>query len=150
MKTKEEVEASPIFRIVKKGLMRKYPWIKKVMSSDDESIQKYTSMLFIEVDIDIKELADQQGWTLEPWVTDSKVYSWRGNKFTSSPYLGILVSNLYSEQARDLQNEIDSDIKRMQKSDVIPSEYKIDKTLGISNFIYYYPTPQPDNTTITN
>jgi hypothetical protein len=150
MKTKEEVEASPIFRIVKKGLMRKYPWIKKVMSSDDESIQKYTSMLFLEVDIDIKELADQQGWTLEPWVTDSKVYSWRGNKFTSSPYLGILVSNLYSDQARDLQNEIDSDIKRMQKSDVIPSEYKIDKTLGISNFIYYYPTPQPDNTTITN
>jgi hypothetical protein len=150
MKTKEEVEASPIFRIVKKGLMRKYPWIKKVMSSDDESIQKYTSMLFLEVDIDIKELADQEGWTLEPWVTDSKVYSWRGNKFTSSPYLGILVSNLYSDQARDLQNEIDSDIKRMQKSDVIPSEYKIDKTLGISNFIYYYPTPQPDNTTITN
>jgi hypothetical protein len=150
MKTKEEVEASPIFRIVKKGLMRKYPWIKKVMSSDDESIQKYTSMLFLEVDIDIKELADQQGWTLEPWVSDSKVYSWRGNKFTSSPYLGILVSNLYSDQARDLQNEIDSDIKRMQKSDVIPSEYKIDKTLGISNFIYYYPTPQPDNTTITN
>jgi hypothetical protein len=150
MKTKEEVEASPIFRIVKKGLMRKYPWIKKVMSSDDESIQKYTSMLFLEVDIDIKELADQQGWTLEPWVTDSKVYSWRGNKFTSSPYLGILVSNLYSDQARDLQNEIDSDIKRMQKSDVIPSEYKIDKTMGISNFIYYYPTPQPDNTTITN
>jgi hypothetical protein len=150
MKTKEEVEASPIFRIVKKGLMRKYPWIKKVMSSDDESIQKYTSMLFLEVDIDIKELADQQGWTLEPWVSDSKVYSWRGNKFTSSPYLGILVSNLYSDQARDLQNEIDSDIKRMQKSDVIPSEYKIDKTTGISNFIYYYPTPQPDNTTITN
>jgi len=150
MKTKEEVEASPIFRIVKKGLMRKYPWIKKVMSSDDESVQKYTSMLFLEVDIDIKELADQQGWTLEPWVTDSKVYSWRGSKFTSSPYLGILVSNLYSDQARDLQNEIDSDIKRMQKSDVIPSEYKIDKTLGISNFIYYYPTPQPDNTTITN
>jgi hypothetical protein len=150
MKTKEEVEASPIFRIVKKGLMRKYPWIKKVMSSDDESVQKYTSMLFIEVDIDIKELADQQGWTLEPWVSDSKVYSWRGNKFTSSPYLGILVTNLYSDQARDLQNEIDSDIKRMQKSDVIPSEYKIDKTMGISNFIYYYPTPQPDNTTITN
>ena len=150
MKTKEEVEASPIFRIVKKGLMRKYPWIKKVMSSDDESVQKYTSMLFLEVDIDIKELADQQGWTLEPWVSDSKVYSWRGNKFTSSPYLGILVSNLYSDQARDLQNEIDSDIKRMQKSDVIPSEYKIDKTMGISNFIYYYPTPQPDNTTITN
>jgi hypothetical protein len=150
MKTKEEVEASPIFRIVKKGLMRKYPWIKKVMSSDDESIQKYTSMLFLEVDIDIKELADQQGWTLEPWVSDSKVYSWRGNKFTSSPYLGILVTNLYSDQARDLQNEIDSDIKRMQKSDVIPSEYKIDKTMGISNFIYYYPTPQPDNTTITN
>ena len=150
MKTKEEDEASPIFRIVKKGLMRKYPWIKKVMSSDDESVQKYTSMLFLEVDIDIKELADQEGWTLEPWVTDSKVYSWRGNKFTSSPYLGILVSNLYSDQARDLQNEIDSDIKRMQKSDVIPSEYKIDKTLGISNFIYYYPTPQPDNTTITN
>ncbi len=150
MKTKEEVEASPIFRIVKKGLMRKYPWIKKVMSSDDESVQKYTSMLFLEVDIDIKELADQEGWTLEPWVTDSKVYSWRGNKFTSSPYLGMFFAKGDSDQARDLQNEIDSDIKRMQKSDVIPSEYKIDKTLGISNFIYYYPTPQPDNTTITN
>ena len=150
MKTKEEVEASPIFRIVKKGLMRKYPWIKKVMSSDDESVQKYTSMLFLEVDIDIKELADQEGWTLESWVGDSKIYSWRGREFTSSPYLAMFVVKGDSDQARELQNEIDSDIKRMQKSDVIPSEYKIDKTMGISNFIYYYPTPQPDNTTITN
>jgi hypothetical protein len=68
MKTVEEVESSPIFRIIKKGVMRKYPWIKNIVSSDEESLQKYFSMLFLEADIDIVQLSEEMGWPLEEWV----------------------------------------------------------------------------------
>ena len=144
MKTVEEVESSPIFRIIKKGVMRKYPWIKNIVSSDEESLQKYTSMLFLEADIDVIQLSEEMGWPLEEWVKNTNTYRWGMRDRMESPYLSMFFTKNDSDNARDLQNEIDSDIKRMQKSDIIPSEYKIDKTMGMSNYRYKFPTPQEE------
>ena len=69
MKTKEEVESSPMFKIVKKAIMRKYPWIKDIYAGDEEDLTKYSSMLFLDADIDAQQLADEKGWTLESWAT---------------------------------------------------------------------------------
>jgi hypothetical protein len=56
MTTKEEVEKSPIFRIIRKGLMVKYPWIKNVYIENDEDVEKYSSMMFFNVDIDAPQM----------------------------------------------------------------------------------------------
>ena len=143
MKTKEEVEASPIFRIVKKGIMRKYPWIKNVISSDDESIQKYYSMLFLEAYVDIKELSEEMGWKMERWVEDSGRYTWSLRTHMDSPYLSMFFDKDLYDEVRSLQEDVDTDLKRIQKSEAIPSEYKIDKTMGFSNYRYKFPPPPP-------
>lgn len=148
MKTKEEVESSPIFKIVKKAIMRKYPWIKDLYVGDEDNITKYNSMLFLDMDIDALQMAEQYGMTPEFWITNP---SWGfGNKaYYDSVYLTTMVSKDDYQKARDLQNDIEDEMRRIQKSDAIPSEYKIDKRFGLSTIKHHYPT-QPDNTTITN
>ena len=147
MKTKEEVESSPIFKIVKKATMMKYPWIKDMYMGDEETLTKYTSMLFVDVDIDAQQMADQYGWDLEPWVRIG--YTWDNNPYFETVYLATMVKKGDDQLARALQNDIEDQMKRIQKSNAIPSEYKIDKTIGINTIRYHFPPP-PDNTTITN
>ena len=64
MNTKAEVESSPMFKIIKKAIMRKYPWIKDIYAGDEEDMRKYSSMLFLDADIDAQQLADEKGWTM--------------------------------------------------------------------------------------
>ena len=152
MTTKAEVESSPMFKIIKRAIMRKYPWIKDVYVGDEEDISKYSSMLFLDADIDAQQLADEMGWTMEAWVDPDlqrRIYN-RDN--FNTVYLSVLFTKPFDEEARQLQNEIEDEMRRIQKSDAIPSDVKINKTLGLSNFRYNFPPPQatPDNTTITN
>ena len=152
MNTKAEVESSPMFKIIKKAIMRKYPWIKDIYAGDEEDMRKYSSMLFLDADIDAKQLADEKGWTLEQWVDPDiqrRIYK---REYFDTVYLSVLFTKPSDEEARQLQNDIDDEMKRIQKSNAIPSDIKIGKTLGLSNFRYNFPPPQatPDNTTITN
>jgi hypothetical protein len=148
MNTKAEVENSPIFKIIKKATMRKYPWIKDMYIRSDEDIKKYSSMLFIDITIDAQQLAEERGWTLESWVNPNLQRRAFGRNYANTVYLSIMFKPENSDEAMALQNEVDADMKRIQNSGSIPDEYKIDKTFGISDIRYNF--PPPDNTTITN
>jgi hypothetical protein len=150
MNTKEEVEKSPMFKIIKKAIMRKYPWIKDIYAGDEEDMKKYSSMLFLDADIDAQQLADENEWTLEQWVNPDLQRRIYNRDHFNTVYLSVLFTKPSDEEARALQNDIDDEMKRIQKSNAIPSDIKIGKTLGLSNFRYNFPPPQPDNTTITN
>jgi len=150
MNTKEEVESSPMFKIIKRAIMRKYPWIKDIYAGDEEDMRKYSSMLFLDADIDAQQLAEEKGWTLEQWVNPDLQRRIYNRDHFNTVYLSVLFTKPSDEEARELQNDIDDEMKRIQKSDAIPSDIKINKTLGLSNFRYNFPPPQPDNTTITN
>jgi hypothetical protein len=150
MNTKAEVESSPMFKIIKKAIMRKYPWIKDIYAGDEEDMKKYSSMLFLDADIDAQQLADENEWTLEQWVNPDLQRRIYNRDHFNTVYLSVLFTKPSDEEARQLQNDIDDEMKRIQKSNAIPSDIKIGKTLGLSNFRYNFPPPQPDNTTITN
>ena len=150
MTTKEEVEKSPMFKIIKRAIMMKYPWIKDIYAGDEEDMRKYSSMLFLDADIDAQQLADERGWTLESWASPDKQRTPRNRDHFDTVHLSVLFTKPSDEEARELQNDIDREMKRIQKSDAIPSDIKIGKTLGLSVFRYNFPPPQPDNTTITN
>ena len=150
MNTKAEVESSPMFKIIKKAIMRKYPWIKDIYAGDEEDMKKYSSMLFLDADIDAQQLADENEWTLEQWVNPDLQRRIYNRDHFNTVYLSVLFTKPSDEEARELQNDIDYEMKRIQKSNAIPSDIKIGKTLGLSVFRYNFPPPQPDNTTITN
>ena len=142
MNTKEEVESSPMFKIIKKAIMRKYPWIKDIYAGDEEDMKKYSSMLFLDADIDAQQLADENEWTLEQWVNPDLQRRIYNRDHFNTVYLSVLFTKPSDEEARQLQNDIDDEMKRIQKSNAIPSDIKIGKTLGLSNFRYNFPPPQ--------
>jgi len=148
MTTKAEVEKSPIFKILKRAITRKYPWIKDMYVGNEEDINKYSSMLFLDADVDAQQLADEKGWTMEEWTTPSiqrRVYK---RDHFDTVYLSIFYTKPFDEEARQLQNQVEEEMRRIQKSDAIPEDVKIRKTIGLSNLRYNF--PPPDNTTITN
>jgi hypothetical protein len=142
MTTKEEVEKSPMFKIIKKAIMRKYPWIKDIYAGDEEDLKKYSSMLFLDADIDAQQLADEKGWTMEQWAAPDKQRRAYNRNYFDTVYLSVLFTKPSDEEARELQNDIDDEMKRIQKSNAIPSDIKINKTLGLSRFRYNFPPPQ--------
>ena len=152
MTTKAEVESSPMFKIIKRAIMRKYPWIKDMYVGNEDDINKYSSMLFLDADVDAQQLADEKGWTMEQWTApDIQRRVYKKDHF-DTVYLSIFFTKPFDEEARQLQNQIEEEMKRIQKSDAIPSDIKINKTIGLSNLRYNFPPPQstPDNSTITN
>lgn len=145
MTTKEEVEKSPIFRIIRKGLMVKYPWIKNIYIEDDEDVEKYSSMIFFNVDIDALQMLESVGATPEKWMDPTL---WRrvwARDHYDSVYLTTFGTSEDRQKLKDLQDDLDADIKRIQKSQAIPSEYRdqFKKTFGASSFRWNFPPPEP-------
>ena len=141
MKTKAEVESSPIFKIIKRAIMRKYPWVKDMYVGDEEDISRYNSMLFLDMEIDGLQMVEQYGWTPEFWITNP-TWGFQRKPYYDSAYLTTMVSKDDYQEARDVQNDIEDEMRRIQKSDAIPSEYKINKSFGLSTIRHLYPPPQ--------
>ena len=145
MTTKEEVEKSPIFRIIRRGLMVKYPWIKNVYIDNDEDVEKYSSMMFFNVDIDAPQMFESVGATPEKWMDPTMIRKvWRRDYY-DSVYLTTFGSSEDRDKLKGLQDDLDADIKRIQKSQAIPSEYRnqFKKTFGASSFRWNFPPPEP-------
>lgn len=144
MTTKEEVEKSPIFRIIRRGLMVKYPWIKNIYIDDDEDVQKYSSMIFFDVEIDAPMMFESVGATPEKWMDTSLIRKIWNRDYYDSVYLTTFGSSEDRDKLKDLQDELDADVKRIQKSQAIPEEFRYkDKTFGASSFRWNFPPPEP-------
>jgi hypothetical protein len=146
MTTKEEVEKSPIFRIIRRGLMVKYPWIKNVYIDNDEDVEKYSSMMFFNVDIDAPQMFESVGATPEKWMDPTMIKKvWRRDYY-DSVYLTTFGSSEDRDKLKGLQDDLDADIKRIQKSQAIPSEYRdqFKKTFGASSFRWNFPPPEEE------
>lgn len=65
--TVDQVKDSYMFRIVKRALMKQYPWIKDV-EVDEEDFENYKHNIFINVFVDPSILADENDWTVASWV----------------------------------------------------------------------------------
>lgn len=143
MTTKEEVEKSPIFKIIKKGLMVKYPWIKNVYVDSDEDVQKYHSMLFINMDIDLPKLLQSADATIASWVNTEVMRKVWGRGHYDTVYLSTFVTDEDRDKMKDIQDDLEADVKRMQKSQAIPEEFRYnDKSFGVSSFKWIFPPPE--------
>jgi hypothetical protein len=143
MNTKELVESSPIFKIIKKGLMVKYPWIKNVYVDSDEDIQKYHSMIFLNMDIDLPQLLQSVDATPSSWVHTEIMRKVWGRDHYDTVYLSTFVRDEDRDKMKEVQDDVEADVKRMQKSLAIPEEFRYkDKSFGVSSFRWVFPPPE--------
>jgi hypothetical protein len=128
--TKEEVENSYEFKLIKKILKREYPWIIDILLPSDEEINQY-SLIFVNVLIDPYMLQRETGW---PFNSYMKFYFGTDNTFlhTHEPYAysTAYLTTMYDvprEDSNYIQEDIEKTMKQIAKSPAIPEDLKLGK-----------------------
>jgi hypothetical protein len=144
--TYEELIDNYEFKVSKKMLMREYPWIKDVQYKNPNDINKY-NLIFIDLVVDPYELAEEYGWNIV-WYFNRRV---RDGDFPNYAYLSIMFDGTAStEGAKQLQNQIETDLYSIHKSPAIPRELKLpaDRRLVIGG-VYVDPNSKPPQQSTT-
>lgn len=103
-----------MFRIIKKALMREYPWIKDV-EVDEREFNDYKTIIFLRAYIDPYELGEQMDWEVAQWVTPG----YDG---------GTTLSLFFKRNDPDyygLTDEVNEFIDEVRISPAIPDELKL-------------------------
>ena len=124
--TKEEIYKTPMFRVVKRFLLTKYPFIKDVILDDE--VEKYEAIWFLNVIIDAvqaNEMYDLGG--MNSWVQQHR------KLFNRDVFVAVYLSLIFKDDAKatDLQKETEKELYRIQKSDVT-KEMRLRKSFSIS------------------
>lgn len=142
--TKEEVENSYEFKLVKRIILREYPWIKDVVVPSDEEINEY-NIIFLDIVMDPFELQRETGWPLASWI---KFYLTTPNhplKIKDYTYVSSYLSTMFDtdrDTVSPIHHDIEKTMRSVQKSPAIPSDLKLGKERSFA--IGQYAIPQMD------
>jgi hypothetical protein len=128
--TVKEVETSYIFKVIKKVLKQKYPWVMDIYVDADD-INQYT-LLFLILKINPYILMEQYGWSIQDYIPYNKTDG-RERHLTSLDFF----FDIPSVDALVLENSIKNFINSVGSSKVIPNELKIkdgERRWGISGY----------------
>jgi hypothetical protein len=119
--TYEELMDNYEFKVSKKMLMREYPWIKDVQYMNIDDINKY-NLIFIDLIVDPYELVEEYGWDVA-WYINRRL---KQGEHPNYSYLSIMFDgNKSTEGAKQLQNQIETDLHSIHNSAAIPQELKL-------------------------
>ena len=117
--TPEEIYSVYTFKLIKRMLKKKFPWIKDVFVRQDD-LDKYTR-IFLNFDFDPNEFSETYGFTTKPWIQEI---------IDEGKYLDFSYPNLINDMEYDdyrkVRDGIRSVIKDVTDNPALPREYKFD------------------------
>lgn len=143
--TAEEVENNYTYKVIRKVLMREYPWIKDVRL-DAPRMVNFKYVIFLDIFIDPYVLGKEHEWKVARWIESSI----RNNEPYESMSLSLFFNGSMDEM-RELKDDVNKTIEDVQKSPAIPPEMRLptsDARLMIGSFIttdnITIPEPEPE------
>ena len=128
--TQEELENNYTYKIIRKVLMREYPWIKDVQL-DVPGLEKFEYALFLDIFINPYELGEERGYNVARWI-ESAIRN-KEDYYTS-------VITMYfdgsSEEMRAITTEVNDTITATQNSPAIPPDLRLpsDKRFMVGSY----------------
>lgn len=111
---KYELENTYEFKVIRKMLMRTYPWIKDFSV---DSVGKYH--IFVKIKMNPYELAVEKDWKIQHYYKTRLI---NGESIVSSYFQVIYV--IPYEEGKDLVSEIEDSMNSVRKSMALPEELK--------------------------
>jgi hypothetical protein len=111
----DQVKDSYLFRIVKRALMKQYPWIKDV-ELDKDDFDNYKTVMFLNLYIDPYILGDENDWTIASWVKPG---------YDAGTTIGMFFNERF--QYHEISDDVNDFIGNVTDSPAIPEELKIPK-----------------------
>lgn len=118
--TKEEIENSYVFKVVRRALMNELPYIKDVRVHD-KSIDETKTLIMMEMDFDPFIFSKLYNIPLANIYLRSLKY----NEQDSTSVPQIFFKREYYDEVDSIMKGIDKLVKDVQSSPAIPNEYKI-------------------------
>jgi hypothetical protein len=127
--TEQELYDNYRFKVVKRALMREFPFIKNVSVKDPADIDKYKKYIFLDVDINPYEMSQMYGLKIDPIANR---YLRRGEPYWA-PFLSMFVKGDV-EESYPIKKAINDLVNSVQKSTALPQEFKLDQELDIGSY----------------
>lgn len=131
--TVKQVNDNYEFKVLKRIIMKKFPWIKSVYVKQDE-LDRY-SLLFLHFEINPEEAAKAYGFELAPYI----MRRWKRPEEYDTPFLSLLslefsLDDYNAKVARPLEKLF----KEVHNSPALPDELKLpdDNRMYIGGFIF--------------
>ena len=128
--TQEEVENNYTYKIIRKVLMREYPWIKDVQL-DVPGLEKFEYALFLDIYINPYELGGERGYSVARWI-ESAI---RNNEDYYTSVITMYFDGS-SEEMRAITQEVNDTITATQNSPAIPVDLRLpsDKRFMVGSY----------------
>jgi hypothetical protein len=119
--TKEDLENNYEYKVVRRALMREFPWIKDV-TFDPEELDTY-NLIFLRLIVDPIEMGEQYGWEMNRWVTDA----WSKGQRYSANYPSLLFNITHEVGKDNVTNPLINMLEQIHSSPALPEEMKLPK-----------------------
>lgn len=125
--TKQEVENSYEFKLIKRIVKREFPWIVDLKLPSDDELNKY-NLIFLDIVIDPFMLQKEKEW---PFASYMKHYltgflSHHAPYSYQSSYLSTIY-NVNRDETKDTQDDVEQTMRSVNKSNAIPQDLKLGK-----------------------
>ena len=141
--TVQELNDNYEYKVTKRALIKEFPFIKDVFVREEEEINKWSRLIYIDLIIDPFAFAQQYGFRVwGPIINALK----RGEDYMS-PYISLFIGNIDRvELAFPVKEAMVELMHGIHNSPAIPHELKLDKRLMIGTFTAT-PSSLPSNMT---
>ena len=128
--TQEEVENNYTYKIIRKVLMREYPWIKDVQL-DVPGLEKFEYALFLDIYINPYELGEERGYSVARWIEASI-----RNKEDYYTSVITMYFDGSTDEMRAITQEVNDTITATQNSPAIPVDLRLpsDKRFMVGSY----------------
>jgi hypothetical protein len=129
--TVQELNDNYEYKITKRALIKEFPFIKDVFVREEEEINKWSTIIYIDLIIDPFVFAQQYGFRV--WGPIINILK-RGENYRS-PYISIFIGNDDRvELASPVNKAMEELMYGIHESPAIPHELKLGKELRIGTF----------------
>jgi len=135
--TVEELYDNYEFKVVKRAIMKEFPWITDVTVTQD-NLDRY-STIFLDFEVDLPRLLETYEW--EPYRSAQR--AWDENKYFHSMHLSLL-GDISFEEAKPVANEIERLYKSISQSPALPKDLRLKSGRRFSIGDFYFNLGQPD------
>jgi len=129
--TPEELQNNYEYKVVRRALMREYPWIKNVTFNPEE-LDQY-NLIFLNLIVDPVKMGETYGWEMTSWV--KMAYS-NGDRYSGN-YPSLLFNVSYEVGKDTVSAPINRMLEEIHSSPALPEDMRLPRgrTFQVGSYI---------------
>ena len=136
--TVEELYDNYEFKVVRRAIMKEFPWIKNVTVTQD-NLDRYNT-IFLDFEVDLPRLLETYGW--EPYRSAQR--AWDENKYFHAMHLSLFGDVPYEAAKTAVTDDMEKLFVAIHDSPALPKDLKLKTGRRFSIGDFYFNSGRPE------